>query len=310
MKKSTKIILPALALLVLGTTAAATSTVAWFAANGTVEATGMQVQCATSKNLIISNTDPSDFDGSSQVGKAYGSSVSTTNIGIKELNPASTTNTVLASATPSLFTLENDPTTVDAITGELKSGAKIKPAVAAGSGDSSGDYAVHHFWVANSAKTDMNFKVGSMTVTPKGTAAITKALRIAVVYQDKTVTGVDANQYKVQIYVTDPNTTTVKVQGLKAVEAEGITIKNDAIYNKGGDIALTEEQVANIYGADYSSLGKIAKTENAVTNVSQYVWSTLDVYVWYEGQDENCTSNNAMSVQQLGISFTFDANQA
>ena len=54
MKKSTKIILPALALLVLGTTAAATSTVAWFAANGTVSATGMQVQCATSKNLIIS----------------------------------------------------------------------------------------------------------------------------------------------------------------------------------------------------------------------------------------------------------------
>ena len=57
MKKSTKIILPALALLVLGTTAAATSTVAWFAANGTVSATGMQVQCATSKNLIISVDD-------------------------------------------------------------------------------------------------------------------------------------------------------------------------------------------------------------------------------------------------------------
>ena len=53
MKKSTKIILPALALLVLGTTAAATGTVAWFAANGVVSATGMEVQCDVSKNLLI-----------------------------------------------------------------------------------------------------------------------------------------------------------------------------------------------------------------------------------------------------------------
>ena len=306
MKKSTKIILPALALLVLGTTAAATGTVAWFAANGVVSATGMQVKCATSKNLIISNTLPSSITGENN--GRYGSAVSTTNTGVKELSPASTTNKALASSAPGLFTLVNDPTTVDAITGELKSGAKIKSAVAAGSGDSAGDYAVHHFWVANSAKADMDFKVGSLTVTPKGTAAITKALRIAVVYQDQ-ATNKDNDTYQVQIYVTDPNEGQVKVQGLKSVEADGITIKSNAIYDKAGSNALTEEQTANLYGASSSSLGKIAKTENAVSNVSEYVWSTLDVYVWYEGQDPNCTSNNAMTVQSLNIDFTFEAYQ-
>ena len=311
MKKSTKIILPALALLVLGTTAAATGTVAWFAANGVVSATGMQVKCATSKNLIISNTLPSSITGENN--GRYGSAVSTTNTGIKTLSPASTTNAALASATPTLYNVVDDPNYIDAVTGGIKEGAKIEKSspVVQAAGDGSGRYAVHNFWVANSANAEMNFKVGSLTVTPTGNAAITKALRIAVVYQDQATTE-NTSTYQVQIYVVAPNEGTVEVQGLNTEETTGIKFDGSKnICAKDGSTIITAKQTANLYDSNASSsLGKIAETDHAVENVKDYVWSTLDVYVWYEGQDENCTSNNAMTVESLSIEFTFEANQA
>ena len=308
MKKSTKIILPALALLVLGTTAAATGTVAWFAANGVVSATGMEVQCATSKNLIISNTLPSSITGENN--GRYGSAVSTTNTGVKTLSPASTTNAALASATPTLYNVVDNPTYIDAVTGGIKTGATIEKSspVVKGAGPASGRYAVHNFWVANSANIPMDFKVGSLTVTPTGKAAITKALRIAVVYQDQATTK-DTSTYQVQIYVVAPNEGTVEVQGLNAVEAAGVKLDGSKICANDGKIEITAKQTANIYSADSSSLGKIKETNHAVENLTGYVWSTLDVYVWYEGQDENCTSNSAMTVESLNISFTFEAYQ-
>ena len=55
--KKTKIIIPALGLLLLSTAASVTGTVAWFAANATVNATGMAITAKTdSEFLVISKT--------------------------------------------------------------------------------------------------------------------------------------------------------------------------------------------------------------------------------------------------------------
>ena len=55
--KKTKVIIPALGLLLLSTAASVTGTVAWFAANATVEATGMAITAKTeSEFLVISKT--------------------------------------------------------------------------------------------------------------------------------------------------------------------------------------------------------------------------------------------------------------
>ena len=55
--KKTKIIIPSLGLLLLSTAASVTGTVAWFAANASVEATGMQITAKTdSEFLVISKT--------------------------------------------------------------------------------------------------------------------------------------------------------------------------------------------------------------------------------------------------------------
>ena len=55
MKKS-KILLPALGILVLGTAASITGTVAWFSANGNVTVDGMAVTTKVSSNMLISDT--------------------------------------------------------------------------------------------------------------------------------------------------------------------------------------------------------------------------------------------------------------
>ena len=51
--KKTKIIVPALAMLLLGTAASVTGTVAWFSMNTSVTVTGMEVKTKVSSNLLI-----------------------------------------------------------------------------------------------------------------------------------------------------------------------------------------------------------------------------------------------------------------
>ena len=50
--KKTKVIIPALGLLLLSTAASVTGTVAWFAANGTVSATGMEVKAKSDSSYL------------------------------------------------------------------------------------------------------------------------------------------------------------------------------------------------------------------------------------------------------------------
>lgn len=60
--KKTKIIIPALGLLLLSTAASVSGTVAWFAMNNTVSATGMEVTAKTDAVFLqIKGTEDSDF---------------------------------------------------------------------------------------------------------------------------------------------------------------------------------------------------------------------------------------------------------
>ena len=58
--KKTKIIIPALGMLLLSTAASVTGTVAWFAANASVSATGMQVKAKTANTYLLIGTGDDD----------------------------------------------------------------------------------------------------------------------------------------------------------------------------------------------------------------------------------------------------------
>lgn len=302
MKKSTKIILPALALLVLGTTAAATSTVAWFAANGTVSATGMQVECQTSHNLIISNVDPANFDGSSEEGKAYGSSVSTTNKNVQALTPSSTATSLLKSGTPGFFYAEQG-SAINAVSGAIGVGAVLK------AGTNNSHYAQHDFWVANSATEDMNIAISAFEITRGTTTSkITDALRIAIVYEDNTKSS-DKNWCTI---FTTSNEATASYQGfIKAGTIAAVPTEGVATYSGSNGEVISEAVTTKLYSdTNAYPMGQILATKDAVDSVAEYNWSKLTVYTWYEGQDDHCTSNYAMSVEDISIELSFTANAA
>lgn len=334
MKKSTKIILPALALLVLGTTAAATSTVAWFAANGTVKATGMEVVCQTSHNLIISNTDPNTFtDGAENY---YGSSVASANDRAANLMPASTGATVLEAKTPGYvkgnkysttdsaadkFFYTKEATTIDAVSGNVVAGSEIVATTASEVANT--HFAQHDFWVANSAKSVMQIKIDDLKVTTKTGAklekAITKALRVGIVYQDRTVTvsGSENGMWS-GIYHASPNDpikeATLSYQGFIKGGTIGAVPNGDGTtyMDNGQSPAAMSELVSSTLVPDNADIiiGKIKSTETAVSSAADYEWSKFTVYVWYEGQDKNCTSNNAMSIEDVKIELALTASQA
>ena len=306
MKKSTKIILPALALLVLGTTAAATSTVAWFAANGTVSATGMQVRCQTSTNLLIANSQTAWVNG-----KNYGSDVSTLNTGIKTLSPSSTTTEGLK--TPSFFVAEGS---IGAVNGDVLKDATIRPVtdgtnetvdeIADDSAVTTGRYAVHNFWVANSAKDNLSLSISELNITSGGKAlskGISNALRVGIVYQQR--------------YTSDSTYTSVIFRGLgDTVSYQGLsdktTTKVTSIESgviKENDKALSASTTAYKFDStsQQAKLGNILSTTEAVTQPTEYKWSSFKVYVWYEGQDEFCTANYALSTEDIEISFKLAA---
>ena len=58
--KKTKIIIPALGLLLLSTAASVTGTVAWFASNSTVTATGMQITAKTDSSYLLIGSGEND----------------------------------------------------------------------------------------------------------------------------------------------------------------------------------------------------------------------------------------------------------
>ena len=77
MKKS-KILAPALAILCLSTAASVTGTVAWFAANNVVNATGMNIHAQASYSLVINNEIPVGIAKTVSLTKAEAASLSPT----------------------------------------------------------------------------------------------------------------------------------------------------------------------------------------------------------------------------------------
>ena len=84
--KKTKIVVPALAVLLLSTAASVSGTVAWFSMNNTVTVSGMQVTTKVSSNLQIADGDAAHSEAN------YGDTLSQQRAGI--LEPASSYNGV------------------------------------------------------------------------------------------------------------------------------------------------------------------------------------------------------------------------
>jgi len=300
MKKSTKIILPALAVLVLGTAAAATGTVAWFASNGVVEATNMNVKCTTAKNLLIANGSADKLD---QAGYAYGVTVASKHATVLEIAPCSTTEDSMATGEPEFFKTDSK---INAVTGNVVEGTVVSPAV------ESVNYVKHSFWLMAQSTSDLNLSIKSVSINGATNnnglnANISQALRMGVFYTDASTT--TPTKYS-DIFNLGANGDT-SYAGFKDEGTLSTVTIDEATHRvsscKVGDNVVTDEVTPSTYASltNYS-LGKVKATTTA-KEISESVWSQIDFYFWYEGQDSHCTANDALNIQALDISISLQA---
>ena len=170
--KKTKIIIPALGLLLLSTAASVTGTVAWFAANASVTASGMQLQAKAEQGILISTqtaASPASAWGASATALNSGSGVA--------VFPTSTAD---ASAW-----LHNKGTsvTIGAASGAYET-LSLTETAGVGKDSSSNSYYLHNtFYVKASSDTSFTDALIVNQVTGTGSTNsvnLDKALRVLV----------------------------------------------------------------------------------------------------------------------------------
>ena len=168
--KKTKVIIPALGILLLSTAASVTGTVAWFSANSSVDATGMKVT-ALSSNLFlqIANSDGDSSNPSKTAAAAVTEAQDLFPVDYKSISSVDDAvwgKTTSNDPSDPNYTLRDSLTTVQA--------ADLDNYIWTDTFD---------FWVvASNGQTADNLKLTSVTVT--GSSDLAPALRVLVVGDD------------------------------------------------------------------------------------------------------------------------------
>ena len=271
--KGMKKLIPALCLLLVSAILMGTSTYAWFSMNTTVTAQGMAVQARAEDGLVISNAAAGTYD-------QRAASVKNT---VAELYPGST-----ADLSTWLHSTSTNPAAAN-----TQQTYTAGTAWTANSG-TYGNYVQHDFYIrssAASALTVASLNVDSVTAkinsgTDAGNDAaqeLSKALRVGIKFDGST-----------NIYIYAPVTgftTPVSVQNAAGAYSA---------------VAADRTSVAAIAGTTQSSDTAItAIPANTANGIHAYV------YVWYEGEDAACISNNLVSgLEDLTITIIFSYTAA
>ena len=266
-----KKLIPALCMLLVAACLMGTSTYAWFAANKTVNATGMQVKAAADGGLAIASWGVKDGNPEEPGENDYAASASA-----DWTNGATTV--VPTSLNRATATAETWWTGVAA---ENKASAVLDPA----EGDPYSQYVVngtnkgagifqHTMWnirSLDSTKTT-ELKIGSINVTAAGnTEKLNKSVRVAL----KVTDGTAAPAWFVFAPLTED-------ASFKYV-SNATTATPDTAVVATGDIAGT---------TIYSAL--------STTPI------TVDVFLYYDGEDSQCFSDNlALNVDQLAVEIIY-----
>lgn len=295
--KKTKVLIPALGILSLSMAASITGTVAWFSANASVTANGMKIAAATDSSLLISDAMDHTFGYTMDF-------VPLTNATVMPVSPLVYTGA--EGATKEAGCASTSIANVHHIDWYQKGGQNAVPDVAlygatypftsfAAQDVIEDDPAkfvkegAYNLVTSNYATDDMYLRLDAVkdshktvnmnitvTSTLEGGKAIDRALHIGLhVVRDQSL-GLD--------YPTDIGGT---------IDADPQTGKDKTFLNYDlSTFTLTGEK----YTAEYPAW--IELTAHKAVKVT--------VYAWYEGEDADCTSNNANIVNNLTIDFAFN----
>ena len=260
--KKTKVIIPAMGLLLLSTAASITGTVAWFSVNTTVTANGMSVKAKAQEGIAISNAADGTYNFTAASAKST----------VAELYPAST--------------IDFDPflTSVSTNPGQANTQQAYSTGAAWVNNSTEAHYVVHNFYIRSSSASALSIgslDIKSVDAKVGGAAAaqeLSKSLRVGVQFEDSS-----------NVYIYGPVTgftTTVSVQKAAGAYSAAAADREDVTALAG-----------NVESNDTAVTSLPARTANGLA---------VSVYVWFEGEDAACISNNLpVSTEQLDIAITF-----
>ena len=266
MKKFRKL-LPALSMLLISALLMGSSTFAWFSMNTTVTATGMSVKAQTSGNLLISKD-----------GTTYG----TTSISLAEghayaLVPASTVNGV------NFFKVDKYASTNDNYA--VSNDSKTEEVIYTVGTNSNGSYVYSkkfYLKVENNSATNLIATINGVAFGATGDLNynLAKALKVAVAVTEKGVSATTAKIY------SPFNGGTLDYNAISRKTADGENIKTSGV----------------LAALDTKTKATSGTTVNLETMDKNKEYEVL-VTVWFEGQDENCTSANATDFKLDGVTL-------
>ena len=268
MKKSLKLI-PAIAMLLISAILVSTATYAWFSMNTTVTAQGMSVKARAEDGLVIAPAVTGTYNQSA-------TSVKTT---VAELYPGSTAD--LVKWWHSVSTNPAQANTEQAYTEGTE--------WTANSG-TYGNYVIHDFYIRSSAATALtvsSLDITGVTVSVNGGGALqdlSPAIRVGIMIDGDETSSVQ-NTY-IFAPVTGADTACTVQPGTP-------TGSTPVAYTGTGRINVTEST---------------ATVNTAVTSIpaSTANGTHVKVFVWFEGEDASCISNNIVAaLQQLDVVVTF-----
>lgn len=262
-----KKLIPALCLLLVSAVLMGTSTYAWFSMNTQVTATGMQVQASVPTSLVIKKTADADT--------AWNNTITLTTPDNNKLNPC----------TPKAKAAN----TADALSAFYKlteaGQALITSATNAG--------AANLTTTADPANDTTNFETaGALTETGIAGYVIKDSFDLKMA-SSATSQSTDIKLSTIEIKNGDTNWVNI-YKALRIVFK--VTYEGTTTY-KVIDVGTATPAGDTI---------TITDTSNFVTLTAFEKICTVEMYVWYEGTDEDCFTNNALTADELTINLTFE----
>lgn len=272
MKLKGKILVLAL-WIVLSFAAAISATFAWVSENKSAQAGGMSVRAETTKSLLISNSQSGTFDFSAT------STISST----VTMSPSSTIE-ALTNGVPKFYTLTPE--------------AKIDK-VAFSSGALDNDATL--------------VEVTPTTTNPSANTVcgVIKYTFYLKINGDQGATLEDV--YASNIQITRANNANDQSNFSKSLRVALVCGSRIFIYSvTGGD--STYNGISTISNNGFSTTQVVASSTADANNILLDEITTnpvaIDIYVWYEGQDTNCTTSNSLKVEDVQIAVAFSASEA
>ena len=285
--KKTKIIIPALGILLLSTAASVTGTVAWFAANSKVSVTGMQVKTRVSNNLLIDDFDQGNWATNDS---SFSGSVTQTITSGNVIVPISTVDGINYYAV--------DPTNVKG-DGDAKAEQYISVTKA---DDGSDDDDIKKYYPdAEKLYLDYHYVL-------KAENTSTSAQKIVVKKLDLLYSGANpqtaVKAFRVAFLVKE--FTTAAVNGTKT--RPGLPDAATKIYTPSGAVNFTAGEAVDSATTTGTVTYAAGATDSEIASVAAATTKYFEVTtrLWLEGEDKSCTVDTFKGLTSGNWAFNMD----